>query len=240
MHAILIALALAAAPDAQPIPVYIVTTDGRAMRVRGYEINGRLAKITALDGTVLSMRAESIDVAKTEARTAQAVAAQAEAERAAIAEQEKAEAEAAARAERKVAQAMIPRHRGGMSVVSGSAQREVAKVEESPTPTPAPAGADVQPSSGDYKGRLQALRDQYRSIQAKIADATKRHDDLAEKHNADTNLAERDTARAQMAELRTRIDDAKREAAAVASKFSALQEEARRSGAKAADWRDNL
>lgn len=167
-------LALSLSSDAEPavlrgpVPVVLVLTSGKGMRVKSYSIEGRMAKITSIDGEAMILRAADVDLERTEAATASAIARATEEQTAADEAAVQAEQDAADRAERRAKAKARPRRAGSMSVADGSAAKEVeavVRVAEAPAPQSVGGGdnmasrrSELDQEIARLEGRIAELR----------------------------------------------------------------------------------
>lgn len=248
MNAIILAAFLSVpgqSPAFEPPPlplssVVLVTTDGHALEVKSYTVDGPMVRIIGLDGTPMIMRVSAVDLAKSEARTAKvgaAKAAKASADAQAQAEAEQAATDATAKRQAQdAATHERSKGRGSFSIASGSALKSGGEVAASSS---APASAPAS-SGGDCGATLSALRASYLGAVREVELLTRKHDLLVDAHNAIASYAEKRTIEVQIAGLRDQISTKRGEVAAIESKYPAAQEECRQSGAPPAAWNRQL
>lgn len=246
-----------AEPTIQARRVLVLRDPATALEVREYHVDGALVKAVGMDGTPLVMRAEKVDLPESEKRSAHAqreaeriLAEQVEAQRAA---DEEAERRAEIR-ERNAEQRRTSTRRPGVSYASGSAFHNTLDSSTTPEVEPVPGGAGgsapAQASSGGGRSRLDALRGRYKAKRAEAASKRAQADKALQDRNAliDSTGHYRTGEGVQLGAGLLRDADryqqeaktADAEADRIKTEFATVQEEIRKSGADAAEWRGGI
>jgi hypothetical protein len=241
MHALILAATLAAPP------CVITWADSHTLAVASYKVDAGRVAMLDMDGDTLYAREALIDLAAT-ATTCPPPEPPAE---------PPAVPKAAAFAEPRT---LLEASEFALTLPhAGQAGVSTATPDEQPSePRPATDSAEPEPAdethaarrataTSEWAPRLAAMRAEYAATRNERARVAAEHDRLVDAHNSAAsqssyhrNLAEAAVARTQIAELRTRIADLGARLDQMRAEYETAREEARKSGALAVAWRDDL
>ena len=211
-------------------PCVITWTDSHTLTVESYSVTGDRVEMIDRAGDKLVARVDQIDLAAT-AGTCPPKAAPVKVERRAAIKKPLSLVEAAELA------ASLP-HAGtaGFGTV-GSDYTPPANVTGDTTPDSRAV------ATGDWSGKLRAMRSRFASLMTDRRRTAAEHDRLVAKHNLEIHggsRAEVEIARQRIADMRTKLDGLDTQIAQLRGEYAAAQEQARTSGAMASAWRDAI